>query len=153
MASSGSALRQSRAQRLHARAGDQGLRQPEREGVAGARPGPRHRQIDARAMGKPRQQIARADIGKEPDADLGHGEGEAFPSDQMRAMRRNADAAAHDNAVDQRDIGLGIALDAAVEQIFLAPEGQLRGMIARPALIVEKADVAAGAEGAPARAA
>ena len=60
--------------------------------------------------------------------------------------------AAHHDAVDQRDIGLGIALDAAVQLVFLAPERQLRGVVASPALFVDQSDVAAGAEGAPARA-
>src|SRR5579863_9855649 len=67
-------------------------------------------------------------------------------------MCGKADAAAHDDAVDERDIGLRIALDAAVEDVFLAPEGELGGVIAGPALFVEKADVAARAKGAPARA-
>src|SRR5450432_4349405 len=67
-------------------------------------------------------------------------------------MRGKADAAAHDDAVDKTDIGLGIALDAAVEQIFLTPKGQLPGMVARFSLLVEQPYVAAGAKRTPARA-
>ena len=50
-----------------------------------------------------RQHIGRADIGKEADADLGHGEQGALAGDAMRSMGAEADAAAHDDAVDQRD--------------------------------------------------
>ena len=52
-----------------------------------------------------------------------------------------------DNAVDERDIGLGVALDQRVEHVFLAIEGE-KARIARPAPVVQSADVAAGAEGA-----
>src|SRR5262249_26262327 len=38
----------------------------------------------------------------------------------MGAVDRDADAAAHDNAVDERHIGLAIAFDAGVERVFLA---------------------------------
>ena len=64
-------------------------------------------------------------------------------------MRGEADAAAHHDAVDRRDIGLGIALDAPVQPIFLAPEGELGVMVAGPAVLVEAPDVPARAEGAP----
>ena len=96
-----------------------------------------------------RQKIGRPDVGKKADADFRHGKDEIVAADAMRAMQRNADAAAHDDAVDQRDIGLGIGLDAAVEDIFLRPEPELAGVIGGFALFVKQADVAAGAEGAP----
>ena len=69
----------------------------------------------------------------------------------MRAVHRNADAAAHDDAVDQRDVGLAIVLDAGVERIFVAPERQRLVVLAGLAEIVERADIAAGRERPAAR--
>ena len=126
-----------------------GPRQAEREGVARANSRARQSEIGARAMGQPRQKKARPDIGEKADADFRHGEGEMIARDKPGAMRGDADAAAHHNAVDQRDIGLGVSLDAAVQLVFLAPEGQLRGMVASPALLIEPANVAARAKGPP----
>ena len=66
----------------------------------------------------------------------------------MRAVHRHADAAAHDDAVDQRDIRLAVVLDRRVERIFVAPELQRLVVAAGLAEIVEMADIAAGREGA-----
>ena len=62
----------------------------------------------------------------------------------VRAVERHADAAAHDDAVDQRDIGLRIARDRGVEAIFVGEELDRRGAGA-PGL-VDVQDVAAGRE-------
>src|SRR4029077_658680 len=62
-------------------------------------------------------------------------------------MDRDADAAAHHNAVDQRDVGLGETLDVSVERIFVAPERQHLGLTPGAAEFVERAYVAAGREG------
>ena len=72
------------------------------------------RAIGAELARQPRQEPGRADVGKEADADLGHGEGESVAGNAMRAVHRDADAAAHDDAVDQRDVGFAIALDVAL---------------------------------------
>ena len=132
---------------------DEGVRKAERNRVArlGAKPG--QRKIDARMMGEPRQEVRSADVGKQADADLGHGEDEAFARDAMRRVDRDADAPAHHDAVDQRDDRLRIGLDAAIELIFLAPEGELLCVVAGAAEIVQMTDVAAGAERLLARAA
>ncbi len=76
--------------------------------------------------------MGRPDIREEADADLGHREEVAVARNAVAAMQGDADAAAHDDAVDQRDIGLRIALDAGVEDVFLAPEGEHFVMAARP---------------------
>ena len=67
-------------------------------------------------------------------------------------MRRKTDPAAHDDAVDQRDIRLLVPLDDAVEPIFLAPEDQCLLEATVLSDIVELPDIAAGAERLAARA-
>ena len=74
------------------------------------------RAIGAELARHARQEPGGADVGKEADADLRHGEGIAVAGDAVRAVHRNADAAAHDDAVDQRDIGLAVVLDRGVER-------------------------------------
>ena len=71
---------------------------------------------------------------------------------RWRAVHRDADAAAHDDAVHERDIGLREADDAGVRaDIRRARRSSAKAGALRPAR-VERADVAAGAEGALARA-
>ena len=41
---------------------------------------------------------------------------------RVRAVDREAHAAAHADAVDQRHIGFGVAMDEAVEAVFLEEE-------------------------------
>ena len=55
--------------------------------------------------------IAAADIREEADADLRHGELRVLGHHAVRAVKGDADAAAHDDAVDQRDIGFPEPLD------------------------------------------
>ena len=121
--------------------GDAGRRPRRRaEALAG------QRAIGAELARHARQKPGGADIGKKADADLRHGELEAVAGDAMRAVHRHADAAAHHDAVDQRDVGLAVILDRGVERIFVAPELQRLVVLAGAAEIVERADVAAGRE-------
>ena len=123
-------------------------RKSERERVGAPHPVAGEREIGAGRAGQARQRIGRADVGEEADADLGHGELVAVAGDPMAAVKRDPDAAAHDDAVDEGHIGLRIALDADVQRVFVAPEAQRLLVTAGLAEIVEVADVAAGAEGA-----
>ena len=68
-----------------------------------------------------RQKPGRAHVGKKTDADFGHGEAEAVACHPVRTVDRNADAAAHHDAIDQRHIGLAVMLDERIEPIFVAP--------------------------------
>ena len=65
---------------------------------------------------------------------------------QARALC-DAHAAAHHDAVHERDEGLAEAVDQVVEAVFLGEE-VLQPRIAGERGLVEEADVAAGAEGA-----
>ncbi len=103
-------------------------------------------QPGADLAGAARQEVGGADIGEEADAGLRHGEGDLVGHHPMRAVHRDAHTAAHDDAVDERDVGLGVAEDPPVETVLLAVEPD-RILDAVPGL-GDRADVAAGAEGA-----
>lgn len=62
-------------------------------------------------------------------------------------MNRNPDAAAHDDAIDQRDVRLRVTLDDAVEPVFLAIEIRGQSSSLGSSGIVKSADIAAGTEG------
>ena len=80
------------------------------------------RQEGAQRTRQARQEIAAADIGEQADGGLRHGEQELLARHRMRAVHREADAAAHVDAVDQRDPRLGEAVDAAVDDVLVAEE-------------------------------
>ena len=96
---------------------------------------------------EPRQEVGRAHVGEEADPGLGHGEECALGHDAVGAVDRDPDAAAHDDAVDQRDIGLRVAEDEGVEPVFLGVEDGGEAALGIVLLAVDEADVAAGAEG------
>ncbi len=56
------------------------------------------------------------------DADLRHGEDRILGHHAVRAVDGDADAAAHADAVDQRDVGLFEALDLGVEAVLVGEE-------------------------------
>ena len=67
-------------------------------------------------------------------------------------MHRHADTAAHADAVDQRDIGLGIVVDQQVEFVLLLKERVGQMAVAASLPFPQRPHVAAGAEGAIAHA-
>ena len=96
----------------------------------------------------PWQKPCRADIRKQADPGLGHGEHRPLGHDAVAAMDRDADPAPHHHPVHQPDIGLGIAFDLGVQAVFVGEEAEVP-LAGAPALtvLVECADVAAGGEG------
>ena len=62
------------------------------------------------------------------------------------AMHRDPDPAAHGDAVEQGDIGLGIGVDAPVQAVLVVEERHRRRDAARPHQLGDRDDVAAGAE-------
>ena len=84
-----------------------GQARPQRIAIADAVAG--QAEIHAETAAEVGQQMAAADIGEEADADLGHGELGVLGQHAVRAVEGDADAAAHDDAVDQRDIGFRVA--------------------------------------------
>jgi hypothetical protein len=65
-------------------------------------------------------------------------------------MRRQPDAAAHHDAVHEGYVGLGELRDAGVENVLLAPQ-HLAEIAPRLGALIERADIAAGAQAALAR--
>src|SRR6266852_1869508 len=108
------------------------------------------RAICAELARQTRQEPGRPNIGKEADADFGHGEPEPVARYAMRAVDRDADAAAHDDAVDQCHIGFTVVFDAGIERIFCAKE--IERLLVTPGVseVIERAQIAARREGSPA---
>ncbi len=119
--------------------------------IGGGEPIAGKRAPGAKLARQTRQEPGRADVGEKADADLGHGELKTIAGDAVRPMHRNADTASHDDAVDQRDVGLGIMLDGGVEDVFLPPELQRLALAAGAAELVDVAQIATRRKRAPGR--
>ena len=117
---------------------------------AAAARAPVKREIGSGKSRRARQQKAGADVGKIADRDFRHGDRRALGDDAVRCMRRKADAAAHDDAVHQRDHRLWIARDQNIQMVFGRPEFFRQSFAARLRRIVERADIAAGGKSPPA---
>jgi hypothetical protein len=117
-------------------------------GVRGIEPLAGERAISTEGCRQARQEEGRPNVGKEADAHLGHGEHELVAGDAMGAVDRDADAPAHDDAVDERHIGLAIAFDAGVERVFLAKIGKRLLVPSGAPQVVECAQIPARREGA-----
>ena len=79
-------------------------------------------EIGAESAGQPRQEERCADVREEADRGLRHGEHRVLAGDTVGAVDRYADAAAHADAVNQRDIGFWEGRRSAVERVFLGEE-------------------------------
>ena len=102
-------------------------------------------EIHAELAGRARQKCRPPDIREQPDAAFRHRECRALGHHAVRTVDRNADSAAHDDPVDQRDIGFGELVDGKIEPVFV-PEKHVGRVVAGPMGVVERADVAARAE-------
>ena len=80
------------------------------------------------APGQCDKQPRTADVGDEADRRLGHGEHRAFGDDAIAGVAGQADAAAHHDAVLDRDEGLGIAADQCVEAYSSAQKRRARSV-------------------------
>src|SRR5271166_2475098 len=118
--------------------------------IGGIEPFSGKRAIGAELAGQARQEPRRSYIGKKADANLGHRESEPVARHAVRAVNRDADAAAHDDAVDQRHIGLAVVFDAGIERIFGTKELERFRMTPGAAEVIEGAKIAACRKGAPA---
>ena len=111
---------------------------------------PRKPEVGAGLARQPAKHVTDTDVGKEPDHRLGHRKRIVFAGDAMCSVLRDADAAAHDHAVDERNCRLGKAFALPVERVFL---GERRfgflGIGAAPSYHL--AHIGTGREGALAR--
>ena len=94
------------------------------------------------------QEARGADIGKQADPGLRHRQQRLLGRDPVGAVDRNPGAAAHRDAVDDREIRFRIAMDAADQLVFFPEEHRGQVTVAGNAApgLVDRADVAAGAE-------
>ena len=120
------------------------------DGVGRGRARAGQRQIGSGKSRRARQQKAGADVGKIADRDFRHGDRRALGDDAVRRMRRQPDAAAHDDAVHQRDHRLAIARDQNIQFVFSRPEFFREFIVARLRRIIKRADIAAGGKSSPA---
>src|SRR5690606_6561197 len=108
---------------------------------------PGQRQVHAVGT-KRRQYVTAADIREKADSDLRHGELGLLCQNPVRAVEGDAHTATHDDAVDQGQVGLAIALDMRVKPIFLGEEGDRR-RLATATRLIDLRDVPARAECPP----
>ena len=122
------------------------------DGIRPGQPRAGQRQPGADRAGQARQHEGRADIGEQRDRGLGHRHQRVLGHHARAVVDGHADATPHADAVDQADPGLGEGRDAGVDGVFLGEEGLDRRAVAGDGGSAHGAHVAAGAEGAPARA-
>ena len=112
----------------------------------------RQAQKRAELPAEPRQRVGGADVGNHADAGLGHGDQRALGRDAVCAVHRQSDAASHGDAVDERDVRLGVFGDRLVHPVFVMEEALPIGR-SGAAGGVDRHDIAPGAKGAAAAAA
>ena len=122
-----------------------------RDGVARGERRARQRGVVAEQPGRARQDVGAADIGDEADTHLGHRHLRGVGDDADAAVRADADAAAHHDAVHQRDVRLRVPRDVGVHPVLVPPERAGLAVVAAGA-VVDLDDVAARAQAALARA-
>ena len=129
--------------------------EPAIERVGRAQPGAGQPEIATEMPGAQVQKPGRADIRKQPDPGFRHGQHGALGSDPIGAVDRDPGAAAHGDAVDDREVGFREAVDLPDDLVFFAKEHRGEFAVAGDAAagLVDRPDVAAGAEGALAGAA
>ena len=124
---------------------DEVVRETQGDGVGAGERCARQRGVQAQQPGRPREDEGAADVGDEADSHFGHGHFGGVGDDSDTAMRADPDAAAHHDAVHQRDIRLGISADLAVQEVLVVPE--LAGLDPVGAgAVIDRDDVAARAE-------
>lgn len=105
---------------------------PVRVGATHAAAG--ERKIDSDPRRKPRQEIGAANVWQETNTNLRHGHAEIFAGDTVRTVKRDADATAEKETIDQRhvrpdeffeppDMGIGGAVEFTnrVDRALLEP--------------------------------
>ena len=105
---------------------------------------PRQRQVFADMARAVAQEVTAAHVREQTDIGFGHRHFCVLRDDAYPCPQRNTQTAAHDHAIHERDIGLGVGLDQVVKGVFLGEEVfkclKLIG-IARQRCLVKKANV------------
>ena len=85
--------------------GDEAVGEAGVDGVAGAHAVAGDAEVLAEAAGGAGEELRGADVGDEADHAFGHGDLGGLADDAVAAVAGDADAAAHDEALHQRDVG------------------------------------------------
>ena len=125
----------------HAIIGETGI---QRVGRADVVTGQAH--VEAEVVRQARQEIATAHIREVTDADLRHAHSRALGNHSQRGSLNQAHAAAEHEAVHQRQQGFAVGMDVLVQRIFFLEERPMQA-VAALVTVVQRADIAAGAEG------
>ena len=107
----------------------------------------RQRGVQAEQPWRTRQDQRAADVGNQADTDLRHRHLRGVGDHSDAAVDGDPDAAAHHDAVHQRDIWLAEAADLRIQQILVVPEALGLGPVGSGA-VIERDDVAARAQAA-----
>ncbi|CAI7656723.1 unnamed protein product, partial [Penicillium discolor] len=121
------AVGQRLAQRVEAVGGDEMIREARVHGVGTVHRGPGEAEVLAEPSGRAPQQPGTADVGREANPGLRHGELRAFGDHTDRGMPRQTDTAAHRYPVGERDHGLRVLRDHGVHRVLASEE--LRGLL------------------------
>src|SRR5690606_39536571 len=100
-----------------------------RQDIGALQPGAGQPEIHAQLARTAWQEVGPSNIGKQADPGLRHRKGGKFGNDPMAAMDGEANAAAHEDAVDQRDEGLSKFADDRVAAVFVVPEGDRKSVV------------------------
>jgi len=90
--------------------------------VAALQPAPSQAQHDAQVLVNPGQNVTATHVAEQPDGGLRHGEQCLLGSHPVLAVHGYANAAAHRNAVDQRNVRDFVLADHAVHRVFVPEE-------------------------------
>ena len=123
-------------------------RQPQRLAFGPGQPGTGQSEELRQPTAQPRQIAPSADIGKNADRRLGHGEQGPLGRDAVAARAGNADTPAHRHAVHEDHSRLGVSVHEVVQAIFVEEKGARRRLMAVD-IIGDSDDIAARAEAAP----
>jgi len=101
--------------------------------------------VHAQQAGGAGQQVGAADVGMNPMPTSGHAQLRGVGDDAHTAVRADADAAAHHDAVHHGDVGLGVVGDVSIQHVLVVPEGTGPGA-ADLRVVVDRDDVTARAQ-------
>ena len=102
-------------------------------------------QIFATSPSQTAEKETPAHIGKQANVGFGHGHLGALGDQAQSRSLGQAHAAAHDDAIHESDVRLGVGVDQVVEGVFLG-EKVFQGRVTGQSRLVKKTNISAGAE-------
>src|SRR5262249_5650464 len=125
------------ARRSHAMSGDAAGKP-----VGGVKATAGESAIRAKLAWQAGQKPGRTDVREEPDSNLGHGKPEGIASHPVRAVDGYPGATPHPTAINDRQVGLAIALNHCVEPVLTPPERQRIVVVAAASKLIDRPQIA-----------